>query len=97
MSASPASNRAPDVPRRTPGRIGPWRLLEMVSATMSLRAGMFGGGAAIMPEFGPPDVIAAQADPEELPDSNIGEAERQQAVAREQFRRRARSTRARSN
>lgn len=81
---------APPTAKRGPGRIGPWRLLEMVSATMSMRAGMFGGGAAIMPEYGPPDVIAAQADPEELPDSNIGISEQQQAIAREQFRRRAR-------
>jgi hypothetical protein len=72
---------------RKPGRIGPWRLLDMVAATMPLRAGMFGGGAAIMPEYGPPDVAARNIDPDELPESNVSMSEQRQAIAREQFRR----------
>jgi hypothetical protein len=72
---------------RRPGRIGPWRLLDIVHATMPWRGGLFGGGAAVLPEFGPPDSTISQPDPEELPGSNIGHGEQQQAIMRERARR----------
>ena len=68
-------------------RIGPWRLLDLVQATMPWRAGMIGGGA-VLPEYGPPDVLAQNAGPVwELPESNIELREQQQAIARERSRR----------
>ena len=74
-------------PRKRPGHIGPWRLLDLVQATMPWRAGLAGGGGAL-PEFGPPDSVAPVRDPEqELPESNLSESEQQQAIARESFRR----------
>jgi hypothetical protein len=70
-----------------PGRIGPWRLLDIFMATVPLRGAMF-GGVAVLPEYGAPDALASTRDPfEELPGSNIGEGERRQAVQREQARR----------
>ncbi|MEX2245669.1 MAG: hypothetical protein WEC75_03190 [Dehalococcoidia bacterium] len=72
---------------RAPGRIGTWRLFDLMQATMHFRGWMV-GGAVGMPEYGPPDVIPGVADPaEELPDSNISEGERRQAVERERSRR----------
>ena len=67
-------------------RIGPWRLLDIVTATMPGRAAGL-GMAGIMPEYGPPDAPIASVDPVELPGSNIEEHERQAAVAREAARR----------
>jgi hypothetical protein len=72
--------------RRRGGRIGPWRLLDIVHATMPWRAGILGGGT-VLPEYGPPDETAAHSDPGELPGSNIGEGEQQQAILRERARR----------
>lgn len=70
-----------------PGRIGPWRLLEIVHATLPLRAAMM-GGAALLPEFGPPDPVPRSSDPdEELPGSNLGDGEQRQAISRERARR----------
>lgn len=51
------------------------------------------GGAASGPEYGPPDVHAPQVDPDELPNSNIAEHERAQAVQRERMRRFVRTRR----
>jgi hypothetical protein len=76
------------------GRIGPWRLFDLAQATMSWR-GAFFGGAALLPEHGPPDAPVIVVDPaRELPGSNIGDGEQQQAVQRERSRRfmRARRT-----
>jgi|CXWL01.1.fsa_nt_gi hypothetical protein len=71
-------------------RIGPWRLLDIVTATMSMRAGGLASGA-IMPEYGPPDVVGPVEMPVvELPDSNLHPNEQQQAVRREAARRFAR-------
>jgi hypothetical protein len=68
-------------------RIGPWRLLDIVQASMSMRgATMVGAGS--MPEYGPPDAVVAMGDPDsELPDSNISDGEQRQAVERERSRR----------
>jgi len=73
------------------GRIGPWRLLDIVYATLPLRAAMIGGAPAL-PEFGPPDAVPAAADPdEELPGSNLGDGEHREAMARERARRHLRA------
>jgi hypothetical protein len=77
---------------RKPGRIGPWRLLEIVQATMPFRAGMW-GGAMIVPEYGPADAPARPEPDEELPGSNISEGERRDAVERERARRFVRARR----
>jgi hypothetical protein len=72
---------------RRAGQIGPWRLLDIVHATMPFRASLF-GGAASLPQFGPPDAVYDPVEPEqELPQSNIDETERRQAVERERARR----------
>lgn len=72
---------------RSAGQIGPWRLLDLVHATMPFRATLLGGAAAL-PQYGPPDAAYQPGEPEqELPQSNIGEAERRQAVERERARR----------
>ena len=69
------------------GRIGPWRLLDIVTATMSFRVGLF-GGFGLLPEFGAPDASAPDVDPDdELPHSNISDHEQQQAIRRERDRR----------
>ncbi len=48
-------------------RIGPWRLLDIVTATMPLRSGSFASGA-IAPEYGPPDAPVRFDEPfTELP------------------------------
>ena len=74
-------------PGGEPGRIGPWRLLDLAQATLPFRGSFFGAGA-VLPEFGPPDAPIANPEPaEELPQSNISEGEQQQAVRREQARR----------
>jgi hypothetical protein len=67
-------------------RIGPWRLLDIVTATMPLRSGTF-MAAAIMPEYGPPDAVIPSPEPVELPNSNISDLEREAAVRREAARR----------
>ena len=77
---------------RRPGRIGPWRLLDIVQASMPFRAGMLGGGL-IMPEYGPADATHNPEPDEELPGSNISDHERNQAVQREQARRFVRTRR----
>ena len=70
-----------------PGRIGTWRLLDILTATMTWRAGMFMPTMAA-PEYGPPDARAVARDPdEELPDSNITPGEQQRAMQRESARR----------
>ncbi len=74
-------------------RIGPWRMLDLVRATMPMRASMLGGGA-ILPEYGPPDAPHSYSDPDvELPGSNLADGEQQQAVARERARRFVRARR----
>ena len=73
--------------RRPRQRIGTWRLLDIVTATMSLRSGALVSGA-IMPEYGPPDSPGPVEMPVvELPDSNLHPHEQQQAVRREAARR----------
>jgi hypothetical protein len=74
-------------------RIGPWRLLDIVTATMPGRAATFGMSASL-PEYGPPDAVVATPDPVELPGSNIAEHERREAVSREAARRFVRRERA---
>jgi len=67
--------------------IGPWRLLDLALATSAWRGGLMGGAAAL-PEHGPPDPKAPSIEPdEELPNSYIGDGEQQQAIARERARR----------
>lgn len=67
-------------------RIGPWRLLDIVTATMPLRSGSF-ASAAIAPEYGPPDSVGRVEAVIELPDSNLHPDEQQQALRREAARR----------
>jgi hypothetical protein len=72
---------------RKRSRMGPWRLLDLVQATVNGRmSGMF-SGMAVLPEYGPPDMQGPNVDPPELPDSNISVAERRQALEREVWRR----------
>jgi hypothetical protein len=79
--------------QKRPGRIGTWRLLDLVQATLPFRAGMW-GGSMIVPEFGPADAPARNPEPdEELPGSNISDSERNEAVRREQARRFVRARR----
>jgi hypothetical protein len=68
-------------------RIGPWKLLDIVQASMSMRgATMVGAGS--VPEYGPPDAVVAVGDPDsELPGSNISLGEQRLAVERERSRR----------
>jgi hypothetical protein len=69
------------------GRIGPWRLLDIVLATMPFRVSML-GAFALLPEVGPADASVDETDPdEELPGSNISDAEQQSAIRRERDRR----------
>jgi hypothetical protein len=75
--------------RRDPrqGRIGPWRLLDLVFATMPFRVAMLGGFGAL-PEYGAADARIANSDPDdELPHSNISDSEQQVAIQRERDRR----------
>jgi hypothetical protein len=68
-------------------RIGPWRLLDIMQASMPWRTSMLGGGLRL-PEFGQPDTPSGHSEPAlELPDSNIDLREQQQAVQRERSRR----------
>jgi hypothetical protein len=76
---------------RRPGRIGPWRLLDIVQATMPFRSAAMWGGAMSMPEYGPADAPHNPEPDEELPGSNISESERSEAVQREAARRFVRS------
>jgi len=76
-------------------RIGPWRLLDIVTATLPLRTGTF-AITAVVPEYGPPDAPVPPPEPAaELPGSNIAEHERAQAVSREAARRFTRTHRTR--
>jgi hypothetical protein len=78
-------------------RIGAWRLLDIVWATVPWRAGLL-GSAAVLPEFGPPDPVIANVDPEnELPQSNLDEHQQRQAIERERSRRYLRVARPGSN
>ena len=71
----------------TRGRIGPWRLMDLVLATMPFRAALF-GGFGLLPEYGAADARVPDTDPsDELPHSNISESEQQQAIRRERDRR----------
>ena len=73
-------------------RIGPWRLLEMMTATIALRGTLLGGG--LLPRAGLPDEPAGRVEPDsELPDSYLSDSEQQQAVQRERARRFVRGTR----
>jgi hypothetical protein len=77
--------------RRT--RIGAWRLLDLVTATMPFRGGIFTGGATL-PEFGPPDAQPRKLDPDhELPGSNIDTGKQRRAVEQERARRFVRARR----
>ena len=72
--------------RHERSRIGPWRLLDIMQASMPWRASMPGG--AMLPEYGQPDAPPGSTDPAlDLPDSNLDEREWQQAVQRERARR----------
>jgi hypothetical protein len=75
-----------DQGERRAGRIGPWRLLDIVQATMPFRGAMW-GGSLIVPEYGPPDAPHNPEPGDELPGSNISESERSDAVQRERARR----------
>lgn len=75
-----------------PGRIGPWRLLDIVQATMPFRAAMW-GGALMVPEYGPADTPHNPEPDEELPGSNISTSEQNEAVQRERARRFVRTRR----
>jgi hypothetical protein len=67
--------------------MGPWRLLDLMQATMPWRSGML-GGSSVLPEYGPPDMPAGNSDPAlELPESNISTSEWRQAIERERARR----------
>jgi len=78
-------------------RIGAWRLLDIVWATVPWRGGVLGSGM-MLPEFGPPDAIPATTDPEcELPESNLGDHEQRQAIARERAHRYLHVARSRSS
>jgi hypothetical protein len=69
------------------GRIGAWRLLDLVMATMPFRVALF-GGFGLLPEYGAADARVPDSDPdEELPHSNISDHEQQQAIQRERDRR----------
>ena len=71
--------------RRGPSGIGPWRLLEIVTAAFPWRGTMIGGGE-LMPRLGLPDPPAPAVDPDaELPDSYVSEDERRRAVQKERF------------
>ena len=88
-----ASDKQPNVGRK-PGRIGTWRLLDLVHATVGSRSTLSGG--AVLPEFGPADEKFSTVDPEsELPGSNLTEHEQRGAIQREAARRFA-SSRVRS-
>ena len=68
-------------------RIGPWRLLDIMQASMPWRTAMLSGGMRL-PEYGQPDAPSGYSDPAlELPGSNIDLREQQQAVERERSRR----------
>ena len=74
--------------QRGRSRIGPWRLLDIMQASMPWRGGMLVGSSVRLPEYGPPDAPAGIGDPAlELPDSNIGAGEWRQAIERERARR----------
>ena len=79
--------------RNEPRRIGPWRLLDIVTATMPLRSGAL-MSAAIMPDYGPPDSVVSTPEPAELPGSNLSESEHAAAVRTEAARRFVRRSRA---
>jgi hypothetical protein len=82
---------------RPRSRIGAWRLLDIVWATVPWRSGILGAGL-LLPEFGPPDAVPANVDPDnELPESNLGDHEQRQAIARERDRRYLRVARSRSD
>jgi len=83
------SQRAP----RRLSRIGPWRLLEMMTATLALRGSLL-GGADLLPRTGPPDEPSGRSEPDaELPGSYLAESEQRQAVQRERARRFVRARR----
>jgi hypothetical protein len=70
-----------------PGRMGAWRLLDLVLATMPFRVALM-GGAGVLPEYGPADTRERVPEPgDELPGSNISEHEQQTAIDRERSRR----------
>lgn len=72
---------------KAPRRIGAWRLLDLVLATMPFRMALIGGISAL-PEFGPADIKPYRGDTEdELPGSNISDSEQRQAINRERTRR----------
>jgi hypothetical protein len=76
-----------EVRRSDRGRIGAWRLLDLVMATMPFRVALF-GGFGLLPEFGAPDSKVPNADPcDELPHSNLSDSEHQMAIRRERDRR----------
>jgi hypothetical protein len=79
--------------QRRPRRIGPWRLLEMMTATLALRGTLLGGGD-LLPRAGLPDEPAGRPEPDvELPGSYLSDSEQQQAVQRERARRFVRTRR----
>ena len=69
------------------GRIGAWRLLDIVFATMPFRISML-GGFGMLPEYGAADARVPNADPDdELPHSNNSDSEQQTAIRHERDRR----------
>ena len=76
-------------------RIGPWRLLDIFAASVSLR-GVFLGVGTLLPRVGAADPPGAHGEPAaELPGSYLSDAEQQQAVAQERARRFVRARRPR--
>ncbi|MHB8684715.1 MAG: hypothetical protein ACYC9X_10380, partial [Dehalococcoidia bacterium] len=73
----------------------PWRLLDIVAATLSFR-GAFLGGGSLLPRVGAADPPDARGEPvAELPGSYVSDVEQQQAVAEERARRFVRARRPR--
>ncbi|MBF6601256.1 MAG: hypothetical protein IVW36_12185 [Dehalococcoidia bacterium] len=69
------------------GRIGAWRLFDVVATSLTWRAAFIGGGM-LMPRRGPADPARRAVDPAaELPDSYLSEREQQYAMQRERARR----------
>ena len=55
-------------------------MLNINAAPNTVKVPMM-GGAAVLPEYGPPDAVSPIGDPAlELPDSNIGESEWRRAI-----------------
>lgn len=69
------------------GRIGAWRLFDVVATSLTWRAAFVAGGM-LMPRRGPADPVLRAVEPAvELPGSYLSEGEQQHAMLQEQARR----------